>query len=543
MHQFDPRGANEAGFPWEKDYARIRPEYFDAADKRLEYLVDEGLTPCIVGAWGYYMTFMGEEKCKQHWRYLIARYGAMPVVWCAAGEANLPWYLAKGFPYDDRKQVTGWTHVMQYIRETDPYRRPLTIHPTGIGRLSARNATDEAGLLDFDMLQTPHGQLDGVAPTVMTMRQSYADTPVMPVIDGEASYEMLSDSLPTRWTRAMFWLCMTNGAAGHTYGANGIWQVNRKGQPHGPSPHHAPGSVGYGKIPWDEAMNLPGSTQLSLGKKLLETMPWQKFEPHPEWASWARETAMDVQVGDWIWFDADAANGAPAEPCFFRRVFELPENAKLSKASLRIAADDSCTVWVNGHEVGTLTTWRSFRDFNAIAQHLRPGKNVLAVRGENVKADVATNPAGLVAGMQIELEGGKRVDLKSDDSWRVSPKETSGWRDVSFDDSAWANAKVVAKYGAAPWGTLAPANGGNSSVVPYATGIPRQARVIYVLEPGAVKVNHLEPGVRYVASHFDPVSGERKPLGDVKPDAGGSWRCETPSGVTQDWVLILDAGK
>ncbi|HEY2157605.1 MAG TPA: DUF5060 domain-containing protein, partial [Isosphaeraceae bacterium] len=27
MHPFDPRGANEAGFPWEKDYARIRPEY------------------------------------------------------------------------------------------------------------------------------------------------------------------------------------------------------------------------------------------------------------------------------------------------------------------------------------------------------------------------------------------------------------------------------------------------------------------------------------------------------------------------------------
>ena len=24
---------------------------------------------------------------KKHWRYLIARYGAYPVIWCAAGEA------------------------------------------------------------------------------------------------------------------------------------------------------------------------------------------------------------------------------------------------------------------------------------------------------------------------------------------------------------------------------------------------------------------------------------------------------------------------
>ena len=56
-----------------------------------------GITPCIVGAWGYFMPWMGVEKVKAHWRYLIARYGAWPVVWCAAGEANLPWYLAEGF--------------------------------------------------------------------------------------------------------------------------------------------------------------------------------------------------------------------------------------------------------------------------------------------------------------------------------------------------------------------------------------------------------------------------------------------------------------
>ena len=81
MPPFDPRGANEAGFPWEADYARIRPEYFDAADQRLGHLVDSGLTPCIVGAWGYFLPMMGVEKAKQHWRYLIARYGA----WLSSG--------------------------------------------------------------------------------------------------------------------------------------------------------------------------------------------------------------------------------------------------------------------------------------------------------------------------------------------------------------------------------------------------------------------------------------------------------------------------
>ena len=41
---------------------------------------------------------------KKHWRYLAARYGALPVVWCAAGEVNLPYYLEKGFPQGGEKQ-------------------------------------------------------------------------------------------------------------------------------------------------------------------------------------------------------------------------------------------------------------------------------------------------------------------------------------------------------------------------------------------------------------------------------------------------------
>jgi hypothetical protein len=290
MFPFDPRGANEAGFPWETNYSSVRPAYFDAADQRLRYLVDQGFTPCIVGAWGYFMPWMGVQKMKAHWRYLIARYGALPVVWCAAGDANLPWYLAKGFPYDDRNQVHDWTEVMKYIRATDPWHRPLTVHPTGIGPLTSRHATDDSALLDFDMLQTPHGELGAVVPTVTTVRQSYAAQPTMPVIDGEASYEMLNDKLPTEWTRRMFWLCMMNGAAGHTYGANGIWQCNRPGDPHGKSPHGGT----YGAIPWNEAMRLPGSQQVGFGKRFFEQFAWQDFRPHPQWASFVQGHAGDA---------------------------------------------------------------------------------------------------------------------------------------------------------------------------------------------------------------------------------------------------------
>jgi Protein of unknown function (DUF4038)/Domain of unknown function (DUF5060) len=49
MPAFDERGANEAGFPWQRNYARINPAYFDAADLRIAHLADSGLAPCIRG--------------------------------------------------------------------------------------------------------------------------------------------------------------------------------------------------------------------------------------------------------------------------------------------------------------------------------------------------------------------------------------------------------------------------------------------------------------------------------------------------------------
>ena len=282
MPAFDPRGANEAGYPWEEEYAHIRPEYFDLADRRLRYLIEAGVTPCIVGMWGYFLPWMGVEKARQHWRYLIARYAAWPVVWCVAGEANLPYYLTEGFPFDDRKQVHGWTEVMRYVRAADPWRRPLSIHPTGLGRLTSRGATDDEALLDFDMLQTGHGQRMTLAPSVDTLRDSYAAEPRMPVFNSEVNYEALLDLIPADMVRLMFWPSILCGAAGHTYGANGIWQCNRSDEAHGASPHGG----NYGKISWEEAMHLPGSGQLGMAKRLLEEYAWDQLQPCPEGAVW-----------------------------------------------------------------------------------------------------------------------------------------------------------------------------------------------------------------------------------------------------------------
>ena len=90
---FDPRGQNEAGDPWTADFGTINPAYFDLVDLRIQWLVEQGMLPNIVGLWGYYLKFMGVQRIKEHWEYIIARYGAYPVTWTLCGESTLAYYL------------------------------------------------------------------------------------------------------------------------------------------------------------------------------------------------------------------------------------------------------------------------------------------------------------------------------------------------------------------------------------------------------------------------------------------------------------------
>ena len=277
MPAFDERGVNEAGFPWTRDFAHINPAYFDQADLRLRWLVRSGLVPCVVGCWGYYLPLLGAPKIKQHWRYLIARWAAYPVVWCLAGEAAMPYYLSVDKEGDRQRQIAGWTEIGRYVRQTDPYHCLLTVHPTEIGRDQVEDDT----VLDFDMLQTGHGGYFSIPNTVSKVTTERRREPAMPVVVGEVNYEGLMHGTQDEIQRLAFWVSILSGAAGHTYGANGIWQVNTREKPYGPSPHGGT----WGDTPWEEAYRLPGAIQLGLAKGLLQRYDWWRFEPHQDWVA------------------------------------------------------------------------------------------------------------------------------------------------------------------------------------------------------------------------------------------------------------------
>jgi hypothetical protein len=291
MPPFDPRGANEAGYPWEENYVRINPRYFDMADLRIQELVERGLVPCVVGCWGYFLGFMGLPKVKQHWRNIVARWGAYPVVWCLAGEGAMPYYLSTDFKEfasghkteSSSRQIAGWTEVARFVRSIDPYHHPITIHPSS----TARESVEDPAVLDFDMLQTGHGDRASYPNTINKVTGELSVSPKMPVLVGEVCYEGILDASRQEVSRFVFWACMLSGAAGHTYGADGIWQVNTAEHPYGPSPH----GRSWGGPPWDEAAELPGSQQVGIGRGLLKRYEWWRLEPHPEWVDphWSKE--------------------------------------------------------------------------------------------------------------------------------------------------------------------------------------------------------------------------------------------------------------
>ncbi len=264
---FQPLWENEGGMPYKtQDFSVVNPLYFEFADRRFAHLVDSGIVPVIVGGWGRgdcnAMSTVGLAGMKRHWRYLVARYWAFPTVWITGGESSGP----------------QWTEVALMIRAIDPVDRPISIHPAQSGRLSV---TDERAV-NFDMLQTGHGDMTAGKAAIPQLQAAVARKPPMPALIGEFCYEGHMQSAYQDVERYVFWASMLSGAAGLTYGAAGVWQASVEGNPgvqDAPGVHRV-----YDFTPWSVGMAYPGSTQIGLGKRLLEGLPWARFVPHPEWA-------------------------------------------------------------------------------------------------------------------------------------------------------------------------------------------------------------------------------------------------------------------
>jgi hypothetical protein len=286
---FSPGTRNEGGQPWTGGgLGSINPAFFRVPDDKIDYLVGRGIVPCIVGGWGNYALLMGRERILAHWRYIVARYGAYPVVWCIAGEVDLPTSLSDDFRLQKppAEQVRVWEDASQYVRSIDPFERVRTVHPCPVFAYASSEAFASRSSFDLDMLQTGHTGANCVAST-MTHLQAALAPGDKPVLNGECSYEGIFDSNWQDLQRFLFWSHLLSGTAGHTYGTMAISTFNSKDDPYVPLSHV---SMHF----WEDAIDWLGARHVGVGRRILETLDWSTLEP--------RQGMISPHAGPDDWF-------------------------------------------------------------------------------------------------------------------------------------------------------------------------------------------------------------------------------------------------
>lgn len=193
------------------------------------------------------------------------------------------------------------------------------------------------------------------------------------------------------------------------------------------------------ETPWSKP------ARFSIG--LLDTSDWKGTwitcsgePPKEEAASW-----------QWIWLDeGNPAKKAPEGSRCFRRVFTVESLSEIESARMRITADNTFALWVNGTRAGTGDAWEKVYRFNITAL-LKPGDNILAVKATNT----AAGPAGVIGSLDITCKNGEIRTVPTGNDWQAATAPGENWQTVKRTGERWRPAKVLGPKGMSPWGTSA----------------------------------------------------------------------------------------
>lgn len=181
---------------------------------------------------------------------------------------------------------------------------------------------------------------------------------------------------------------------------------------------------------------------------------WIGFDGDPESAdAQANQLAslLTFQGSPWIWTGGAKAGNQPAGPAYFRTVIEIPANRQVRQATFLIAADDGFTLYVNGHDSGNGSNWKSPAGLD-VTGRLQVGRNALGIQVNN--GGTTPSPAGLMGKLVVLFESGEPLVVAIDDAWRSTGTPGERWKWADFDDAAWTASSVIGRHGDAPWGEL-----------------------------------------------------------------------------------------
>ena len=153
------------------------------------------------------------------------------------------------------------------------------------------------------------------------------------------------------------------------------------------------------------------------------------------------QAALELGIGNWIW----TANVTDKQTCRLWRAVQVPADTFVSRAMLRITADNGYRLFLDGREIGRGGDCFSLTDFD-LTPLMSSGQHILAVEAFN---DAAS--AGVILGLQVELSNGQKLAAVSDSSWLVVPRDVAHWESRRIPGADWEAAQIVAFAGRQVW--------------------------------------------------------------------------------------------
>ena len=247
---------------------RLNPDYFAALDEIVRILRRAGLVPVLQPLFFGYgwkgLRVAGPvvppEEYARYCRYLVARYGAAPIVYLVGADGS-GW---------EPQVAAGGAEVHRW----DDYAQPTGIH---YRPHSPADAHQDAEWLDFQWCQTGH-EGEHVPERVAVMARA---EPTRAVANGEPTYENSGrlGKASGWWQGHEAWsnLC-AGGTMGVVYGAGSMWQwIVHPSEPGHSEFFLAPGAS------WREALDFEGARYVGLVSRILEDLPTTTMTP--EWES------------------------------------------------------------------------------------------------------------------------------------------------------------------------------------------------------------------------------------------------------------------
>jgi len=234
--------------------------YFEHVDHVVNRADELGLVVGMLPTWGSWWHdgkgIFSPETAESYGEFLGRRYKDKSILWILGGDR----------PAENDRQKAIIRAMAAGLRKGDEGRHLMTFHPPG-GRSSSEWFHGDDWLA-FDMIQSGHGYNHANYEKVAA---DYARKPAKPCLDGEPGYEdhpaefnPKNGFLDDYEVRKFAYWAIFAGACGHTYGCHDIWQFLGPGRP----------PITAARMPWKQAIDLPGAGQMRFVRALLESRPF-----------------------------------------------------------------------------------------------------------------------------------------------------------------------------------------------------------------------------------------------------------------------------